>query len=390
MKSLTSRLCKDHEVSHIPMGNALKGIPFMSPLNIMGANVYGAGNDPMSEDVAYNYYDKLNADLLITIKEPWNFQHIPQYALNYVPMAIIDHSPVSGHLTSRLEPAFKVIAISRFGQRELKARNIDSTYLPHGLEDYYECLWDQKDECAKTWYLDPDAFKIGIVAMNRARKMIPRMFRAIRRFIDNNPDLKVQVFFWGSINGSDAEYKPHGAGDTGSSLIQEIVQLGLANIIQWPDEETIQEGIPERIDAMGWDMVTLYNSMDVLLHTTGGEGFGLPLIEAQRCGVPVITTDYAAGPENVGAGLTVPASDYVIMNSVGTRYALADIDATAEALAKIANKDPEKLARRGIRFTERYRWDNIMQKHVNPFLEECEQDLYPFMSKTGMKTWRRA
>ena len=390
LKSLSLRLCRDHDVSAVPMGLALKGIPFMSPLNIMGANVYGGGNDPFGEDVVYEYYDKLNADLLITIKEPWNFNTIPKLALNYVPMAIIDHTPLSPHLISRVDTAFKVIAVSRFGQRELKTNKIDSTYIPHGLEPHYECLWDKKDECAKTWYLDPDAFKIGIVAMNRARKMIPRMFRAIRVFIDANPDIKVQVMFWGSIRGVAMDTKPHGVGDTGASLIQEIVELDLAETIQWSDEATIAEGIPERLPTMGWDMVTLYNSFDVLLHTTGGEGFGLPLIEAQRCGVPVITTDYAAGPENVGIGLTVPYYDYVLVNSVGTRYALADIDATADALAKIANANKEKLARRGVRFTERYDWDNIMEKHMNPFLEECEAELYPFMSTTGLKKWRDA
>jgi len=390
LKSLTTRLTTDHEVSAIPMGNALQGVPFMNPLNIGGTNVYGSGVDPYGEDVAYNYYDKLNADMLITIKEPWNFQHLPLQGLNYVPMAIIDHSPISHHLVSRIETAFKVIAISRFGQRELKSKNIDSTYIPHGVEDHYECLWDQRKECMKTWYLDPDAFKIGIVCMNRARKMIPRMFRAIRSFIDNNPDIKTQVMFWGSINKTAPGLGGQGVGDFGSSLIQEIIGLELDETIQWPDDATIEEGIPERLPTMGWDMVTLYNSFDVLLHTTGGEGFGLPLIEAQRCGVPVITTDYAAGPENVGAGLTVPASDYVIVNTPGTRYALADIDATADALAKIANKDPDKLSRKAIRSTERYRWDNIMEKHVKPFMDECEQDLYPFISKTGVKKWRGA
>ncbi len=371
------------------MGGALKGVPVTSPLKIKGVDVYGAGDDPMCEDVAYPYYNKLNADMLITIKEPWNFNTIHKEAFNYVPMAIIDHTPVSPHLTSRLSTAFKVIAISRFGQRELRSKGIESTYIPHGAEDIYEPLHDHKDECAKLWYMDPDAFKIGIVAMNRARKMLPRMLRGIRRFIDNNPDMKIQVVFWGSIMGMPSAYKPHGVGDTGTNLIQEVFELKLNDVIRWPDNETIKEGIPERQPGIEWDMVTLYNSMDVLLHCTGGEGFGLPLIEAQRCGVPVITTDYAAGPENVGAGLTVPAPDYMIVNSVGTRYALPDIDAMADALTRIANADPAKLARKAVRFTERYRWDNIMKKHVAPFIDDCELELYPKMTSDGIiKKWR--
>jgi glycosyltransferase involved in cell wall biosynthesis len=101
----------------------------------------------------------------------------------------------------------------------------------------------------------------------------------------------------------------------------------------------------------------------------------------------VITTDYAAGPEQVSAGLVVPYSDYVILNTPGTRYALADIEKMAEALTKIYNADREKLARKARAFSERYDWDRIVDVYWKPFLEKCEGELRPLFTKEGRRSW---
>jgi len=123
------------------------------------------------------------------------------------------------------------------------------------------------------------------------------------------------------------------------------------------------------------------------LNTTGGEGFGMPLIEAQACSVPVVTTEYAAAPELVGAGLTVKPSDYVCINTPGTRYAIPSADGIAEALTKIYNADPEKLARRARSFALRYDWTRIVSQYWQPFLEECEVELKPLLVKGEIRTW---
>ncbi len=55
------------------------------------------------------------------------------------------------------------------------------------------------------------------------------------------------------------------------------------------------------------DLVVLYNMADVLLHPSLYEGFGLTVLEAMRCGTPVVTTDTSSLPEVAGkAAFTVP------------------------------------------------------------------------------------
>ncbi len=61
----------------------------------------------------------------------------------------------------------------------------------------------------------------------------------------------------------------------------------------------------------------------------------------------------------------------------------------ADALTKLYNTDREKLARKLTRHAERYAWDRILDRYVNPFMDECEKELFPLYTSTGLKSWRQ-
>jgi len=187
-----------------------------------------------------------------------------------------------------------------------------------------------------------------------------------------------------------------GVSDVGVSLLPEIMRLGLGDPVMWTDMKNVRKigGLPDRNEAAkgqenraSWDMVTMYNSFDVLLNCTGGEGFGMPFVEAQACSVPVVGTDYASGPEQIGAGLTVRADDYIIFSTPGVRYALPSIDGMADALTKIYNSNREKLAKKARRFAERYSWERVIENYWKPFLQECSEELYPKVTEKGVESW---
>ena len=352
--------------------------------------VYNSGQNAFGEDVAVPDYADFNADMLITIKENWNFSYIPRMAINYCPMVICDHSPISESMTRGLETAFKVISVSRHAQFELMQKKIESSYIPHGINcNIFKPL--DKAKCRKLWHLDPDEFVVLIVAMNRARKLITRQLQGYKKFLESNPGIKSHLMLWTNVYPNTYPESDHlGVADIGVSLLPEIMRLGLGDAVRWVDSKTYDAGIPDWAGEdyeSGWDMAKLYNCADVLLLCTGGEGVGLPLLEAQAAGVPVITTNYAGAPEHVGSGYTVPWHDYVILNTPGTRYALASIDGMAEALTKVYNGNREKMAERARTFALRYDWDRIIESNWKPFLSSCEEELFPLITKEGSKTW---
>ena len=58
------------------------------------------------------------------------------------------------------------------------------------------------------------------------------------------------------------------------------------------------------------DLAALYVGADAFVYPSRYEGFGLPVLEAMCCGVPVVTTTGGALPEVVGqAGLVVDPDD---------------------------------------------------------------------------------
>lgn len=68
-------------------------------------------------------------------------------------------------------------------------------------------------------------------------------------------------------------------------------------------------------------MNEVYNVIDVFLLSTSGEGFGIPIIEAMACEVPVLATDYTTTPELVklnNAGLGINLSGTEELNMFGT------------------------------------------------------------------------
>jgi len=106
---------------------------------------------------------------------------------------------------------------------------------------------------------------------------------------------------------------------------------------------------------------------------TRGEGFGVPLIEAQACGTPVIVTDFTAPSDLVGAGWKIPITGkiYTPMNSY---FAEPDVDAAVDALEeayelyKTKKMEPEKARE----FAKEFDFDAVTEKYMMPFLEEVE------------------
>lgn len=113
-----------------------------------------------------------------------------------------------------------------------------------------------------------------------------------------------------------------------------------------------------RVKILGYvseiELVNLYNLADLYLYPSLYEGFGLPILEAQACGCPVLTSNKTSCPEVAGKGA-------LIINP----YSEKEIE---EGILKILNdkKHKERLIKKGFENVKRFSWG----KTVDKILEE--------------------
>lgn len=121
-------------------------------------------------------------------------------------------------------------------------------------------------------------------------------------------------------------------------------------------------GLAERVTFTGYvpdvDLVILYNLATMLVLPSFSEGFGLPVVEAMACDLPVIASNRNSLPEIVGeAGLLIdPLSD----------------EELAGAMARLLSDESlrEELRRKGRERVELFSWKRAARKMIS-IIEEA-------------------
>lgn len=118
-------------------------------------------------------------------------------------------------------------------------------------------------------------------------------------------------------------------------------------------------GLTEDIVMLGFipdeDMPAIYNMASCFVFPSLYEGFGIPVLEAQACGCPVITSNTGALPEvSGGACLLVDPYNYIEI---------------AESIRRIFNDGAlrEDLIREGLKNVERFSWERCAKETLNLF-----------------------
>jgi glycosyltransferase involved in cell wall biosynthesis len=121
--------------------------------------------------------------------------------------------------------------------------------------------------------------------------------------------------------------------------------LGLTETVRWtgylPDE----------------DLVALYQSADVLAHPSRYEGFGLQVLEAMACGIPVVCSNAASLPEVAGDAALMASPD--------------DAEGFATLIGRVLS-DPAlaaELSARGIGQARKFTWERTAQETLTVFRE---------------------
>ncbi|HUV18009.1 MAG TPA: glycosyltransferase [Ilumatobacteraceae bacterium] len=266
--------------------------------------LYPAGYETNGNDVLHNHADHFfdgdpSQGWIIPLLDVWCLVNPLLADFQVAAWAPVDHLPCPPDVLKFFHRTGATpIAMSRFGEHMFAEAGLDPLYVPLSVDTkafkptYQLDIAGEPRNAREIFEVPLDAFVVGMVAMNkgwaRDRKGFNEAFRAFGEFWrrHNNAVLLVHAEKFGAAEGINL---PELAGTCGIP----------PHAIVFSNQYAYRLGMPSHM------MAALYTAMDVLLAPSHGEGFGVPMIEAQACGTPVIASDFSSQSELIGVGWKV-------------------------------------------------------------------------------------
>ena len=331
-------------------------------LNINGIKVYPNFKHPYGQDVIGAHATWDQADAVVTLVDAWVIEN-QNIDVPWFPWFPIDHEPMPANVLAKVRQAAKPIVMSKFGKRMAEQVGLDVWYAPHGADTSIFKPLD-REEAREHLKWPQDKFIVGMVAANKdnpSRKSFHEQIAAFAALHANHPDTMLYLH---TDDGS--------RGGNGVNIIKFINRMGLklGEDVLICDQYMNGLGFPDAY------MVDVYNGLDVLTNVAMGEGFGIPILEAQACGTPVIVGDWTSMSELCFAGWKIDKAEalpvyhdfFDAFQWQATAGAIAD--RMEQAYAAWNDYDLRNQARRG---ALPYDADDVTRQYWKPVLKEMRE-----------------
>lgn len=345
-----------------------------TPINWGNVQVFGKSHHPYGQDIMHSHSVTWNADAMISLLDAWVMEPANLLGTKWIPWFPIDSEPLPARIYNTVKEAYARLVFSRFGCQQMDNAGLDYHYIPHGVDTQIFKPLDMK-ESREALKFPVDKFIVGMVAANKGnppRKAFHQNIAAFAELLKKHPDC---VMYLHTLDGMRGGYET-------VELIPYIQSLGLtygyaftksaenADVI-FADQYGLALGYN---DAM---MAQVYSAMDVHMLVSMGEGFGIPILEAQACGTPVIVGDWTAMGELCFSGWKVDKRDAEpIYNNLHTYQYLPHVNAIADKLEQAyrmrGNTEYRTRARNG---AMKYDADKVLEKYWIPTLAKIQTQI---------------
>lgn len=345
-----------------------------------GYTVLPRGMDDYGFDILFNYLMKEKPDILLTLCDVgWQsgYINIIQKAKQngwsgrwfaYTP---IDTDTVAFTWKDVFNAMDIPIAMSKWGDDYMSKLGLKHEYIPHGVDTkVYKPLDEKTRNKNKSDANLKDKFVVGAVGRNQIRKQWTQLLSGFNKFSKGKDD--VYLLLHTDMEPADRNQ------NSGWSMqylwykydLNGKVSLTLPNM-----------DVRTRIDITPDKMNIIYNLFDVFCFPTGGEGFGLPIIESISCGIPTLTTDFTTGKELTEKhGEVIPVlkdtygREVRIVGCNGVEFVVADDNEVCNLLEKYyqdwknGRKEIKRRSKLSRNFAvKNYDWDKISEQWIKLF-----------------------
>lgn len=267
-------------------------------------------------------------DIVIDIRDFWTFVYQENSPLrefyHWVVAPTYDSSPLKIGMLNLLSNVDTILFHTEWAKNDLKKYsfsglfNSDHDVVSDAVDSAVYKPCSDKGLHKNNFGIETDTFIIGSVMRNQRRKLIPDLLKVFSELINKNQDKKIILYLHTS-------FPEPNAWDIPSLLLEYNIINKVLFTYNCQNCKTVSPMVfkgskticPKcnsdkcKLWEVGSGIDTdklndIYNLFDVYVQYAVCEGFGIPVVEAASCGVPVISINYGAMGEvcyNVGGKL---------------------------------------------------------------------------------------
>lgn len=368
------KIADDHEMSITAFYGLQGGIIMWQK----GIPVFPVYRHNYGQDIWGAHARYVGADIIISLIDAWVMQpeNLPK-GMKWYPWFPVDCEPMPLEVSEAVRKAEKGITMSKFGQKQAELLGLDTYYVPHGIDTKTFKPADMT-LARQQLGLPQDKFIVGMVAANKGlppRKAFYQQIAAFAAFHKKHSDSILYLHTYDGVQGDDACDLPLFCtlmGLKSGYMQRRGVPVDATLDVVFVDQYSNILGLPNEY------MVDVYNALDVMMLVSMGEGFGIPIVEAQSCGCPVIVGDWTSMSELCFSGWKVSKGEAIqsfnpMFNTFQWQTTEAAVfDRLEKAYQVKGNQDYRERARKG---ALAYDVDKVYNKYWKPVLADIEKGL---------------
>lgn len=336
-----------------------------------------------------NVVEDFRPDFVLDIRDWWMMSYVAhspmRHMFRWFIMPPIDSLPQKDIWMQTYMSADKVFAYSEFGRNGMLQackNHIDFADVASPSANYEKmkpCA--DKKEHKKNFGLDDNSFIIGTVMRNQGRKLYPELFDAFVKFLKQSGTVGKKTYLYIHTSFPDLGWdiprllKMYGIGHKVilsyyCGNCQHVFPSFFNDAAQpCPKCGKLTAGLPNTHHGLTTDqMADVYNCFDLYVQYSTCEGWGMPIVEAASCGVPIAAVNYSAPSsilKKIG-GYPINVKHMYLESDSHSYRAYPDNTHLAQIIEKFLNLPDNERKRKGEKIAanvrQHYGWDKTAQK----------------------------
>lgn len=331
-------------------------------------------------------------DVILDVRDHWMSSYVKNSVYRriykWIWMPTIDARPQNPEWISTFADSDYILTYSNWAKDWLEKNTsikVAGVASPAASKEFIPS-WD-KASCKSQLGINPEHKIAGTVMRNQRRKLFPALFEAFGKFIKEKNNQDVYLYCHTSYPDHGWDLPAYLLSNDISSRVYFTYMCKCGHFEARKFNDVVQQCPKCRQFTLSMSHVNsglelenlakVYQSFDLYVQAANSEGFGIPVVEAGACGIPICATNYSAMedfPKTLNA-YPIKVKEFYNELETGCDRAIIDTDHLASIFQDFFSLPYELRCIKGKEtrslFEENYDWDSCAKLWAS-LIDKCE------------------